>query len=239
MIKTYRSKKFQAKNVRRRAGTRALGNSYRPYGVRGTNPQNSVVFRGIGFPDALTTNLVYSDSIILTPSVGTPLPRFTYRLTSLFDPQFSLGGAQPTYFDQLAAVYERYVVNGAKITVVFSRSSTTSTNIGPYICGISCADNDSLPGLAASAQMSQPNTTFEVVSQDGGNKTVVATYSKSKTYGLLEDNLQARVTSDPAVNWLANVWASPQGVDATTPINCVVIIEYNATFSGVKDIVDV
>jgi len=182
---------------------------------------------------------VYSDSLVLDPSAANPIPKFSYRLTSCFDPQFSLGGGQPTYFDQLAAVYERYVVNGAKITCIFSRASTTAANIGPYICGISCADNDTLPGTTASSQMSQPNTTFRVVSQDGGNQTVVATYSKAKTYGLLEDNLQARVNSDPTINWLANVWVSPQGVDVEAPINVVVIIEYNVTFAGVKDIIDV
>ena len=234
-MKRFSSKKATTKKLTK---YRRAANAYVPYGVRGTNPQNHVLFRGKGFPDALTTNLVYSDSIILDPNASTIIPKFTYRLTSCFDPQFSIGGGQPTYFDQLSAVYERYVVNGAKITCVFSRSSTTAGNIGPYICGISCADNDTLPGSSAQSQMSQPNTTFRVVSQDGGNETVVATYSKSKTYGLLEDNLQARTTADPSVNWLANVWASPQGVDVEAPINVVVIIEYNVTFSGVKDIVD-
>lgn len=238
-----RSKKISARNQLRRAPkvARPMRSVYQPYSVRGTNPNNSSVFTGKGFPDSLTTNLVYSDSIILDPTAANPLPKFSYRLTSLFDPQFTLGGGQPTYFDQLAGLYERYIVNGAKITCIFSRSSTTAANIGPYICGVSSADNDTVPATAAATLMSAPNTVFKVVSQDGGNQTVTQTYSRFKTYGAvgaMDNGLQARTTTDPTTNWFANVWASPQGVDVEAPINVVVIIEYNATFTGVKDIID-
>ena len=60
------------------------------YLTSGTNPQNTVVFRGIGFPDRLTTNVVYADSIVLDPSVGVVVPFVVYNLASLFDPRLPL-----------------------------------------------------------------------------------------------------------------------------------------------------
>lgn len=230
----------QRKVKSRRYVPRTIRTAYTPFNpsTRGTNPQNHVVFRGKGFPDRLTTNLVFSDSIILDSSAAAPIPSFSYRLTSPYDPQFTLGGGQPTYYDQLATVYSRYKVNGAKITAIFSRTSTASADIGPYVCGIQTGDNETIPGTAASTMMSAPNTTFEVVSQDGGNKTVVATYSAANVFPDFTDGLQARVNANPIVNWHGNVWASPQGVDVEAPINVVVIIEYNVTFSDVIDLVD-
>ena len=128
---------------------------YTPYSsIRGTNPQNQTTFKGKGFPDRLTTNVVYSDSFILDPSAVTPTPYKTYRLTSGFDPDNSLGGGQPTYWDQLATVYSRYRVNGAKITATFSKSSTITANEGPYICGIECSDSTSLPTTNAGVLIS-------------------------------------------------------------------------------------
>ena len=170
---------------------------YTPYSsIRGTNPQNQTTFKGKGFPDRLTTNVVYSDSFILDPSAVTPTPYKTYRLTSGFDPDNSLGGGQPTYWDQLATVYSRYRVNGAKITATFSKSSTITANEGPYICGIECSDSTSLPTTNAGVLISTPNTTFRIVGQEDGSKSVVATYSANNTYPDFADGLQARMSAN-------------------------------------------
>lgn len=216
-----------------------LRDTYNPYqSIRGTNPENSVTFRGKGFPDRLTTNLVYSDTFILTPSAGTPTPFKTYNLTSCFDPDVALGGTQPTYFDQLAAVYSRYIVNGAKITAMFSRATAIAADIGPYISGITMSDSTSLPSTNAQILMSAPGTGFELVSQESATIKVVQTYSKKNTYPDIFSTVQSRVNANPAVAWYAKVFSSPQGVNVTTPINVVVVIEYNVTFSDVLGIVD-
>lgn len=60
--------------------------------IRGTNPARSLVFKGTGFPDRLTTNLVYTDSFLLVPSAGNVIPARAYRASSVFDPDNLLGG---------------------------------------------------------------------------------------------------------------------------------------------------
>jgi len=213
---------------------------FKPYAssTQGTNPQNAVVFRGIGFPDRLTTNLVYTESIVLTPSAGSTCPFVVYKATSGYDPNNAIGGGQPTYFDQIATIYDRYVVNGCKMTAMFSLPSTEAANIGPYICGINQSDLTTLPSTNAGLLMSAPNTNFKVVTGQDGTQTVIATYSRHKVYPLNNDNLQARVNSDPAQNWYFKPFASPQGLTVTTAINVVIVMEFNATFSDLKQLVD-
>lgn len=214
--------------------------AYTPYRLSsGTNPQGHVAFGGKGFPDMLTTNLVYSDSFILDPSALAICPFKTYRLMSPYDPDVALGGAQATYFDQLAIIYDRYKVNGAKITAIFSRGTSDAPDVGPYIVGINTTDQTTLPTSSGAVLMSTPNTTFEVYTVEKGTSTVVATYSPSKQYPDFTDNLQSRVNNNPTVAWNANVFATPQGVNVDVPINVMVIIEYNVTFSDVKQVIDV
>lgn len=202
----------------------------------GVNPANHVVHRGIGFPDKFTTNLVYTDNFILDPSSSLIIPSKRFRCDNLFDPDFELGGAQPSYFDQLAAMYARYRVNGMKMTAIFSRSTGTTSGIGPYICGILVSPSTSLPTSDAGTLIGLPNCSFAVVNDNDGSKTVVATYSPSRfTNDDLDTTYDVTGTSQRA---LAHVFASPQGTDVEAPINCVVIMEFNATFCDMKTVVD-
>jgi len=231
------SKKSQPKNVKRTPIMRR--NAYSPYpSTRGTNPSNAITFKGKGFPDRLTTNLVYTDSIILDPSAGTPCPNKTYTLNGCFDPDFSLGGTQPTYWDQLSLIYSRYKVKGSKMTAIFSRSTTVLGDVGPYICGIQCSDNSSIVSTNPQVLMSSPNTGFRVVNQEDGSVSVSATYSQKNTYPDFDSAVQARTNALPSIQWFAKVFASPQGVNVEVPINVVIIIEFNVEFSDVVQIVD-
>lgn len=181
---------------------------------------------------------MFCQSFVLTPSAGNIAPMKVFRLTSAYDPDFQLGGGQPTYWDQLSSVYDRYIVNGSKITCMFGRTTTLSSNIGPYLVGINCSDVDGLPSTDSGTLASSPNTGFKLLSQDDGNQTVVQTYSKSKVYPFEYDNLQARMNANPAINWLANVFIIPQGVDTTSPVNVFLTIEFNVTLHDVKRVVD-
>jgi len=231
------SKKSQPKNVKRTPIMRR--NAYSPYpSIRGTNPANAVTFQGKGFPDRLTTNLVYTDSIILDPSAGTPCPNKTYTMNGCFDPDFSLGGTQPTYWDQLSLIYSRYKVKGAKMTAIFSRSTTVLGDVGPYICGIQCSDNSTIVSTNPQVLMSSPNTGFRVVNQEDGSVSVSATYSQKNTYPDFDSSVQARTNALPSIQWFAKVFAAPQGVNVEVPINVVIIIEFNVEFSDVVQVVD-
>lgn len=199
---------------------------------RGNNPARSLAFSGYGFSDSLTTNLVYADSIVLTPSAGTPTPLYAYRLNSVYDPDFTGIGGQPYWYDQLTAVYSRYIVVGAKMSVTFAYDNETSAGVGPTIVGVQGAEASALSSTSAAVLRMTGNVTSDVLTTQSEPKTVVATYSPNQAYGgLLLDSVEAAYNANPARSWNAIIFASPQGTDVTRPINAIVTIEYRVKFS--------
>ncbi len=64
--------------------------------------------RDFGFPDRYFCKLKYTDVKTLS-GTGTTADQ-VYRINSLFDPDFTGTGSQPLGFDQLTAVYTKYLV---------------------------------------------------------------------------------------------------------------------------------
>lgn len=194
--------------------------------------------KGIGLPDRLNTNLVYSDAFPLDPSAGTPTPFAAYRMTSVFDPDNALGGGQPTYHDQLAAMYKYYIVKGAKITATFGYSNQTAAGVGPALCGVQCSDVTTIPSTDSGVLISAPNTSYAMLTPGGEAVKVVATYSAKNTFPYDMADLTAGVSSNPAINWFAKVFASPIGSEQEAPISCTIIIEYNVEYHNLLQLVD-
>lgn len=202
------------------------------FALSGNNPARHIKFSGYGFPDSLTTNLIYSDSIILQPSVGTPCPSYTYRLNSVYDPDLTGIGGQPYWFDQLTAIYGRYMVMGAKIQVTYAYDNETAVGVGPTICGIECGDQSSLSSTNGAVLRMTGNVASDILTTQSEPKTVVGTYSPKQAYGsTLLDGIEAATSANPGRTWNAVVFAAPQGVDLTRPINAFVTIEYRVKFT--------
>lgn len=68
-------------------------------------------------PDRYRTKLRYSAVVRAYSADGVP-SAYTFRLNSLYDPDFTGIGRQPYGFDQLSAFYNNYVVTGSSIKVV-------------------------------------------------------------------------------------------------------------------------
>ena len=217
--------------------------SKRPFqsAFQGTNPQNTCVFRGIGFPDTLITNLVYSESIILTPSVGTPCPYVVYKSNSCYDPNDAVGGGQPTYWDQLGEIYTRYNVQGCKVTATFSLPTQTAANIGPYLCGIEMGDTNTLVSFNPNVLLASNNVTWRMIGAQDGSQSVTATYSPTKNFAKEIDGWTGgqSLTGDPSFLWYNKIFATPQGIAVTTPINVVIVMEFNVKVFDLKQLKDV
>ncbi len=120
---TFRSSK--TRKPRRRMNRRGNPNLRKGYGRRteskSTRP-GMVISRQLGFPDSMRVKLRYSDKIEFN-TVG--LANFIFRMNSLFDPQFSIGGHQPMAFDQLSALYDKYFVYGCSMKATWLNCSPT------------------------------------------------------------------------------------------------------------------
>lgn len=85
-----------------------------------------------GFPDRLIARLTYEDVYSMTS------PTYhTWRMNSLYDPDYGIGGHQPRGFDQYALIYSKYRVFGFKAVIRVNNTDST----GAQIVGL-IADNN-------------------------------------------------------------------------------------------------
>lgn len=88
----------------------------RPFTTEAKGPRNRVFATGGNgvIAPTLVTRLRYSEFTVSSASV---LHNVTFRLNSLFDPNYTSTGHQPMGFDQLAALYNRYRVDKCTVEV--------------------------------------------------------------------------------------------------------------------------
>ena len=97
----------------------------------------------------VTTKLVYTDTVLLSSTGSVAFTTHTFRANSVFDPDWTGAGHQPTRFDQLAALYQRYEVLKSKIRVQFTTGqladTSTTVALGPWHVGVVVADKQPQP----------------------------------------------------------------------------------------------
>ena len=119
---------YKRKAGRRRRALRAR----RPLVRRSIRSRFSRPLRGMNngaFPLVRNCKLVYSTYITLSSATFTGS---RYRLSSLFDPEFTGVGHQPRGFDELSAIYNRYRVMGTAVKI--QPSITAGPGNTAFIC---------------------------------------------------------------------------------------------------------
>ncbi len=108
-------KRYYRKKYKKKRGFKGRTRKYRKR-RRYANKINYMRVRGVtGFPDQLVVKLKYNEAFTMTNVGG--FGSYTYRLNSLFDPNFTGTGHQPMNFDQYSALYQDYEVKASKLYV--------------------------------------------------------------------------------------------------------------------------
>lgn len=107
--------------LRRQQARRRALRGLKRWARRGVN--TSKVKSALGFPDRMITKLEYRTSASWS-STGGATSYYDYRLNSIFDPEVALGGHQPLWTDQFAAVYNKYRVFAVKYVLKIVGNST-------------------------------------------------------------------------------------------------------------------
>jgi len=183
-------------------------------------------FKGYGFPDRYACKLKYVQKLSFTGSV-TPSNQ-VFRLDSLYDPDLSGIGHQPRYFDQIAGLYNQYLVTRCDWKLEFVNANSNAVTIGVAASDTSIA---TLP----------PDELCEL------------NYSKSKVLGLSTgasvctirggislSELHGQPNRDSDPDMYAIVSASPQetsyltiGVNSLDGTNCAVTCKATLIFHSV------
>jgi len=75
-------------------------------------------------PRTLRAKLDFADVLTLSPTTANVVASHTYRLNSLFDPDYTGAGAQPVGFDELMAMYGDFFVTTTQVHVSGGNRST-------------------------------------------------------------------------------------------------------------------
>lgn len=102
--------------LRRRVRRRQVYRTRRRYRAKASRTTISRT-TSVLVPDRYRTKLRYSALVRAASPLGVPAA-YTFRLNSLYDPDYTGTGAQPYGFDQLSAFYNNYCVTGSSIRVV-------------------------------------------------------------------------------------------------------------------------
>nr|AGA18305.1 hypothetical protein [uncultured marine virus] len=191
----------------RRRGVRKIGSRDRP------NPYEKRLFKTTAsaqsnsllmiprnpscFPDVLVTDLFYTYRFTLAVSAGIVSSK-VFRGNSIFDPDYTVTGIQPKYYDELAAVYSRYVVDRSVAEVVISPNrlaETGSLEVGLAPSSEIFTDWDEV--------MNAENGSVAFLEEDGGVARMVAFGDTYKLTGALRGMKACKqlLVQTPARQW--------------------------------------
>lgn len=220
--------------ARRDVQQNAVISPYMPLGFGGS--------KQYGVPESIVVRLRYCDVLTLTSTAGS-LSKYVFRANSLVDPDFTGTGHQPMYFDQISALYENYVVLGAKIKVLFSPIADTIATAqpsGPFRIGLLSEPNGTTSSTTNTiCENTDGKHTFLNLAQGGNNvKMLTSTYSPVKDLSLTasDDTVGASISASPTATWFWTAWIQDTGLSSASSCNIDVTIEFLARFRRRQDI---
>jgi hypothetical protein len=182
-----------------------------------------------GFPNSIITKMRYGELITMSTTALVPLKSYHYRANSAYDPDFTSIGHQPMYYDQYSAIYDQYVVLGAKITVQFMTAGAQNV-----IVGIN-QDDDSTTLTTLSILLEQNNSVSTVLAgTNSDNCTLSMVYSPMQAFGVdakSDGASQISVGANPTEETYWLIWATCQDTTSAQTINALIDIEYTVKFS--------
>jgi len=192
-----------------------------------------------GFPQQMKVRLRYVDEYIMTSTAGSTVTQ-TFRMNSIFDPDFTGVGHQPYGHDQWSPLYNTYVVLGSKLKATWSplTENDVGTSRGPWNVLTVGDDDGSVPGSVL-ATCELPRCDNKVVcSKLGGNnmKVTTLTYSPVRDLGLdpFDDTVGAAVGANPSRVYFGSCQANDIN-STTSSLMLKVEIEYLVLFRGSKN----
>lgn len=190
------------------------------------------------FPDSYKANLRYCVETQLDAAVGSFASATVYA-NSLFAPTSVTGSHQPMGFDELAFLYNRYLITGAKVTVTFT--GDVSTGESQYV-GLTIHNTAAFPGGTISTLVEQGKTVYRVLGPtDGDQNTVILTkaISMRKEFQVTDlsgniDEYGALVTASPINGMFCSLWSTGMANEDPVECNALIKVEFTGYFTEPK-----
>lgn len=218
------------------------GRSRRYYRRRSAFPSKALSIPrwkfGSGVPAGIRMNMKYSDRYTFEDTMSNFM-EWTWRANSIFDPDETGTGHQPNGFDQMAALYEKYIVLGSSMTIWVADALTGSqaANITPTQVAI-CRKATSTP-LDMNQTKEQPISRWCLI-QFGAPNMLHVPYSQFwRTEGFpgTKNSISyaASTAGNPAqVEYYGMI--AERGGQASIDTRVCVVINYDVWFFDRKDL---
>lgn len=162
-----------------------------------------------GFPNEIRMSHKYVQTFTFTAAAGA-ISKFYFAVNGMYDPYLGVGGAQPTFFDNMTALYNHYCVLSSKISVSFfskmnqaaiiavavlPSSSSSATDINSV-----CADDKvtyRMTEATASANVARLSKTWNAKADFGDNPRDNDTLWGSPTANPSDTNTYMICAQDP------------------------------------------
>lgn len=183
----------------------------------------------VPFPKSMITKLRFVNSETLNASASS-IGWQHYSANSAFDPKANAttGDHQPLGWDQYAALYDKYIVLGAKCTVEFLNVVDNNTLTEVSRIGIALT-TDKTPSTDPDYLDTLPSTVSAILTPQIGYKKLVKKYSAKKFNGVTNvkdnDELGALTTASPSHQDYFQVFQAPIVTSGTT-FNDPAVIEF-------------
>lgn len=194
--------------------------------------------RSIPFKRTMYCKLPYSESLTNMNSglIGVFGVENVYRLGSIFDPQFAVGGHQPIGRDILAQIYNKYKVYGVMVDLHW-----TDAGGDGGICGIminSSSDSTTLQGLSAETAVEKPNVFRGFVNDTGSQQWHFKKYFdlgkiEGLTRGQFKNDISlysAQMATDPTLSPFLRLAVANIQQTSGIKVHCDVKLTYHVKF---------
>lgn len=199
-----------------------------------------VRYRKSSIPYILPTShicrLRYIETFTMNAGSAT-VGKHLWLANSVYDPNSTGTGDQPLGFDQLALIYNKYVVLGSKIRATFMSNSEASSSIQRVGIGISSTTGT----ISGDVRLMQKGTRYKMLGPQtsrNGIQIVSNTYSAKKFRGVksakLLSNQLALTTENPSELIYFTAFCSGIGADDPSTIECQVQIDYVVQFRDLR-----
>lgn len=189
--------------VKKSKYTRRAKPAKKTYKKRSRYSLNTSAMTVGGFPQRMRVKLVYTHQYGDTATIGYDIRQ--YNLNSLYDPDRSGTGHQPMHYDQLTAIYNRYRVLSAKVTISYSLCGANGA-----ICAVLGSNSDtSITNY--NELLEQPIVSSKTLAYLGDPVVIVKKFSLAKLSGATRteykgsDRYEALTNASPTETLIAHV----------------------------------
>lgn len=121
-----------------------------------------------GFPPMMRARLKYVETFALDPAAGS-IASTQWNLRSLYDPNDTGTGHQPSNYDRLMQIYNRYTVFDVKVSMANASNSTSSVTPGLWGFLVTAAGSQVSGFSNIDTLLEQPYVKYSRVSAGQGN----------------------------------------------------------------------